>query len=288
MEKPSTSELSEVWIHTDPDPDPASDELLVEWKGPGDPACPFNWTLSKRWAITLPCSIGGMVTLISVFMLAPALGNIGDDLGISESEANMVVSIFVLAFAFGPMVLAPLAEVFGHRWGPFTGWADSEWSGSQCRVCSAEFATTAPVLADCWHPEQRGHSYAIATFVPLLGPAIGPILGGIITTKIGWRWLFWVVSIFDAALVIYAIFFFPESYHRLLLHRKAIKLQKETSRPSHTKTDVHNQPLARKLCYSLARPCWMLATQPTIQIMAIFLAYNYGVLFFVLTSFASL
>ncbi|KAI3287978.1 hypothetical protein DTO002I6_7591 [Penicillium roqueforti] len=116
MEKPSTSELSEVWIHTDPDPDPASDELLVEWKGPGDPACPFNWTLSKRWAITLLCSIGGMVTLISVFMLAPALGNIGDDLGISESEANMVVSIFVLAFAFGPMVLAPLAEVFGHRW----------------------------------------------------------------------------------------------------------------------------------------------------------------------------
>lgn len=114
MEKPSTSELSEVRIHIDPDP--ASDELLVEWKGPGDPACQFNWSLSKRWAITLLCSMGGMVILISASMLAPALNNIGDGLGISESEANMVVSIFVLVFAFGPMVLALLAEVFGHRW----------------------------------------------------------------------------------------------------------------------------------------------------------------------------
>ena len=114
MEKPSTSELSEERIHTDPDP--ASDELLVEWKASDDPECPFNWSLSKRWAITLLCSMGGMVTLISTSMLAPALGNIGDDLNISESEANMVVSIFVLAFAFGPMVLAPLAEVFGRRW----------------------------------------------------------------------------------------------------------------------------------------------------------------------------
>ncbi|CDM26393.1 Major facilitator superfamily [Penicillium roqueforti FM164] len=224
MEKPSTSELSEVRIHIDPDP--ASDELLVEWKGPGDPACQFNWSLSKRWAITLLCSMGGMVILISASMLAPALNNIGDGLGISESEANMVVSIFVLVFAFGPMVLALLAEVFGHRWGPFTGWADSEWPGSRYRVCNHS-AGAGRLLAS-----GAARSFLCdRNFRALLGPAIGPILGGIITTKIGWRWLFWVVSIFDAALVIYAIFFFPETYHRLLLHRKAIKLQKETSRP---------------------------------------------------------
>ncbi|KGO37453.1 Major facilitator superfamily domain, general substrate transporter [Penicillium expansum] len=202
MEKPSAPELSEAPIHTDPDP--ANDELLVNWNGIDDPDCPFNWTLSKRWGITLPCSMGGMVTLMSASMLAPALGNIGDDLSISESEANMVVSIFVLAFAFGPMVLAPLAEVFGRRW----VWIlSSTWYLLWNTVCgfsqtrglllagrilsglgaSAEYAISTPVLGDCWPAEQRGHSFAIATFVPLLGPAIGPILGGIITTKIGWR-----------------------------------------------------------------------------------------------------
>lgn len=287
------------------DSDESNDELLVTWDGDDDPNCPFNWSLARRWAITLLCSMGGMVTLMSASMLAPALGDIGHDLNITESEANMVVSIFVLAFAFGPMALAPLAEVFGRRWVWILA---STWYVLWNTVCgfshtrglmlagrilsglgaSAEYAISTPVLADCWRAEDRGHSFAIATFVPLLGPAIGPILGGVITEKIGWRWLFWVLSIFDGALVIYALLFFPETYHRLLLHRKAVKLEKETGRPFHTKTDAHNQPLVRKVCYSLARPCWMLATQPTIQIMAIFLAYNYGVLFFVLTSFASL
>ncbi|KAF7588256.1 hypothetical protein BBP40_005942 [Aspergillus hancockii] len=51
---------------------------------------------------------------------------------------------------------------------------------------------------------------------------------------------------------------------------------------------MHSQSLGRKLASSLARPCWMLATQPTIQMMSIVLAYNFGALYFVLTSFASL
>jgi MFS family permease len=246
-----------------------------------------------------------MVTLMSASMLAPALGDIGDDLNISKSEANMAVSIFVLAFAFGPMALAPLAEVFGRRWvwilastwyvlwNTVCGFAHSRGLLLAGRIlsglgASAEYAISTPVLADCWRAEQRGHSFAIATFIPLLGPAVGPILGGVITQHIGWRWLFWVLSIFDGALIVYAVFFFPETYHRLLLHRKAIGLQKETGRPYHAGNDVHSQPLGRKLVFSLARPCWMLATQPTIQIMAIFLAYNFGVLFLFLTSFATL
>ncbi|CAI7671285.1 unnamed protein product [Penicillium palitans] len=131
-------------------------------------------------------------------MLAPALGSISTDLSITESEANMVVSIFVLAFALGPMALAPLAEVFGRRW----VWIlSSTWYILWNTVCgfshtrglllagrilsgigaSAEYAITTPVLADCWRAEQRG-------------PAIGPILGGIITEKIGWRWLFWAID----------------------------------------------------------------------------------------------
>ena len=40
---------------------------------------------------------------------------------------------------------------------------------------SVEYATSQPVLGDCWRPEQRGQSFAIATFIPLLGPAIGPV-----------------------------------------------------------------------------------------------------------------
>ncbi|KAF7585590.1 hypothetical protein BBP40_010497 [Aspergillus hancockii] len=131
-------------------------------------------------------------------------GDIGADLKISESEVNMVVSVFVLAFAFGPMALAPLAKVFSHRW----VWVlASTWYVLWITVCgfarirglllagqilsglgaSAEYANGIPALTGCWRAEQCGHSFANPTFVPLLDPEIGPIFGGIMTGKIGWR-----------------------------------------------------------------------------------------------------
>jgi MFS family permease len=60
-------------------------------------------------------SLGGLVTLISGSMIAPSLSAIGEDLGIGEAETQLTLSIFVLAFAFDPLILAPLTEVFGRR-----------------------------------------------------------------------------------------------------------------------------------------------------------------------------
>jgi MFS family permease len=145
-----------------------------------------------------------------------------------------------------------------------------------------------PVLGDLWRPEQRGTSFAIATFLPLLGPALGPILGGVISGSIGWPWIFWVLSCFDAALIVVAFFAFPETYGQLLLHRKAANLAKQTGKLYYTEYDVHKQPLATKLKNGLLRPCRLLATQPIIQVMALFLSFNYGTLFFVLTSYATI
>lgn len=55
------------------------------------------------------------MTLMSGVMLAPALTVISEDLDMSEAEASMALSIYVLAFAFGPMILAPCSEVWGRK-----------------------------------------------------------------------------------------------------------------------------------------------------------------------------
>jgi MFS family permease len=49
-------------------------------------------------------------------MVAPAFQNIKSDLAITtEFETQMVLSIFILASAVGPLVISPLSEVFGRR-----------------------------------------------------------------------------------------------------------------------------------------------------------------------------
>jgi MFS family permease len=101
------------------------------------------------------------------------------------------------------------------------------------------------VLSDCWRPEQRGRSFAIPTFVPLLGPAIGPITGGLISQGAGWPWIFWAMSIYDALLIIWAIFFFRETYAPAILYEKSKRLRKNSNRGYHTEFEQSNPKLLK-------------------------------------------
>jgi hypothetical protein len=80
-----------------------------------DPECPLNWPKKAKWTMTLLSSMGGLVTLMSGAMLAPALDAISESLGSSAERTNMMLSIFVLSFAFGPIILAPITEIVGRR-----------------------------------------------------------------------------------------------------------------------------------------------------------------------------
>ncbi|KAK4236139.1 major facilitator superfamily transporter [Achaetomium macrosporum] len=283
----------------------AADSLLVTWDGDADPHHPFNWPRRRKWAITILLSNGWLVTLMSGAMLAPSLHAIARDFGTAEAETQIFLSIFILAFAFGPMVLSPFAKVFGRRpvwmlsscfyilWNTVAGFSRTPGLMIASRVlscigASAEFAVTQPVLSDCWIPDERGKSYAIATFIPLLGPAIGPIIGGAVTQSIGWRWTFWILSIYDATLVIIGIFILSETYEPILVSRQASKLRKGTGKPYFTDADRESKGLAVKLSRSLTRPLRLLLTQPILQVVAIFLAYNVGMLYIVLSTFATL
>jgi MFS family permease len=124
--------------------------------------------------------------------------------------------------------------------------------------------------------------------VPILGPAIGPILGGLITQGAGWPWIFWAVSIFDALLIIWAIFFFRETYAPPILYEKAMRLRKTSNQDYHTEFELSNPKLSTTLWISLTRPYRLLTTQPIIQLMSLYLAYNFGILYIVLSTFASL
>lgn len=98
IEKSATT----VEANTGKDEDPR-DPLLVTWSDESDPSNPKNWSNTRKWTITILTSLGGLVCLMSSTMLAPALGKIAHDFDISQDKANMTLSIFVLAFAFGPM-----------------------------------------------------------------------------------------------------------------------------------------------------------------------------------------
>lgn len=249
-------------------------------------------------------SFSGLVTLMSGAMLAPALKNIAKDLHTGSSTTQIVLSIYVLAFAFGPLVLAPLTEVYGRKpiwiysglfylvWNSIAGIGHSKGLMVTARLlaglgASAEFAVTNPVLNDCWKPEERGHSLALSTFLPLLGGALGPVLGGITNETIGWQWIFWLLSLISAAATLFGLFAFKETHGPTILQAKAKALRKATG--DHRYHTASRQYSSTRLAIATAvkRPALLYAHQPILQILSLFLAYNYGVLYLVLTTYVN-
>jgi MFS family permease len=85
-----------------------------------------------------------------------------------------------------------------------------------------------------------------------------------------------------------AYFIFPETYEGIILYRKAKKLRKATGENYYTEYEREGRSFSQRLSASLSRPVRLLATQPVIQIISLYLAYNFGVLYIVLSTFANL
>ncbi|PFH57165.1 hypothetical protein XA68_15425 [Ophiocordyceps unilateralis] len=134
-------------------------------------------------------------------------------------------------------------------------------------------------MADMYRKEDRGKSLAIATFVPYLGPALGPVVGGIMTQKLQWWWLFYLLSIFDAAICLVGLLVVRESYGPVLLARKRSLAGPTAIRAASARTSI-----GAVLC----RPLLLLWQRPVIQVIALILALNFGVYCLLLSTFATL
>jgi MFS family permease len=120
-------------------------------------------------------------------------------------------------------------------------------------------------------------------------PAIGPIAGGFITQRTTWRWAFYATSIADALIQLSGLFFLRETYHPKLLHAKAAKLRLSTGNMAlHTEYEHAERTLTYILRTNLQRPFRLIGTQAIVQVLALYMAYLYGLLYLVLATFPAL
>ncbi|CAP81116.1 hypothetical protein NUH16_008968 [Penicillium rubens] len=283
------------------------DPKLVKWEGPEDPENPKNWSNKKKWAATITVSLFTFISPVSSSMVAPALPSLAADLKVTdEVVSQLMLSIFVLAYAVGPLFLGPLSEIYGRTivlqlanlfFLVFNIGCAVSQTKVQMIVCrffaglggSAPLAIGGGVLSDCFRAEERGKGVAIYSLAPLLGPALGPIAGGFIAENTTWRWVFYSTSITDGLIQVMGLFFLRESYGPKILLDRAVRLRKETGDDSYqTEAERQNKTLPEVLRSSLVRPFRLLLTQPIVQVLALFMAYIYGIMYLVLSTFPTL
>lgn len=285
-----------------------SESKAVIWDKPTDSANPKDWPMTRKWTATTIVSAFAFISPVASSMVAPALEDIGRDLDIHSSALRaLILSIFLLAYALGPLLLGPLSELYGRVpvlqlsnlfFLVFNLGCGFARTGPQMMVCrffagiggSAPLSIGGGVLSDCWHAEQRGRAIAIYSLAPLLGPAVGPIAGALISGSTTWRWMFWASSLLCLAIQLLGLLFLQETYAPKLLEQKARRLRKQTGDDSwYAETaQLTSTHWARKIQVSIARPFVMLATQPIIMVIAVYMAYLYGLTYLVLSSFPGL
>lgn len=100
--------------------------------------------------------------------------------------------------------------------------------------------------------------------------------------------MFYATCIADAAIQISGLFFLQETYAPKLLQNKLKRIQKETGNTELYTEYTSNEPFWHKLRHSLVRPFRLLFTQPIIQVLAVYMAYLYGLAYLVLSTFPTL
>lgn len=201
-----------------------------------------------------------------------------------QKSGQQKVPVYVLGFAAGPLLCAPLSEIYGRT--------IVYHVCNFCFICfniGAAFAPTLNALivfrlfagifgscpitngggsiADMIRQEKRGVAMSVFSIGPLLGPIVGPVAGGFLSESAGWRWTFRLLSIVSGVISIIMVIFLKETYAAVILDKKVRRLQKETgNKMLRSKLDI-GLSSADYFKRGIVRPLKMIAFSPITQIL---------------------
>ncbi|KAL8711764.1 MAG: hypothetical protein Q9220_003935 [cf. Caloplaca sp. 1 TL-2023] len=267
------------------------DPYIVEFI-PKDPRNPLGFSTVQKWTITM---LVAFVTLAVAFCSSAYSGGIAqmvEDLHTSGEVATLGIALFVCGFAIGPLIWAPLSELYGRQmllfctYGAFTLF-NAGAAGSQniqtlvvLRFLAGAFGSSpltnsGGVIADLFPASQRGLALSVfaAAVRPFTGPTLGPIVGGFVGETIGWRWLEGIMAIFTGVLWIIGTLTIPETYAPLILRKRAAKLSQDTGKVYVSKLEVgKSKPsLTTSFKIALSRPWVMLIREPIVLLLTIYM-----------------
>jgi EmrB/QacA subfamily drug resistance transporter len=165
-------------------------------------------TPHKNWTLLAVC-LGTFMLLIDITIVIVALPDIRTSLHTSFSDLQWTVDAYSLSLAVLLLPTGSLSDILGRRrvfalgLAIFTigsllcGLAGSGtelilWRAVQGIGGATIFATSLALLAQTFHGKERGFAFSAWGAVAGVSTALGPLLGGILTSELSWHWIFYV------------------------------------------------------------------------------------------------
>lgn len=283
-------------------PDP--EQFIVEFTGSNDPLHPQNWSLYKRIGISATLAYTTFVSSFASAIYSAATLAISQNFHISTEVAILGVTLYVLGFASGPTLWAPMSELIGRKMPIIVGMfgysiftiATATSKDVQTLMLSRFFAgffSASPiaivpaVFADIWNNQTRGVAIAMFAMAVFVGPFASPFTGGFITMSyLGWRWTMYIAAIMGFLAVGLCVLFLKETYAPAILVEKAKTLRRQTHnwgiRARQEEVELDWEEL---ITNNFSRPFRMLFTEPIVFLISIWMSFVYGLMYALLSAY---
>ncbi|TFY50405.1 hypothetical protein EVG20_g11539, partial [Dentipellis fragilis] len=257
-----------------PDDEKANDVKLVDWSGPDDPDMPCNWPKSVKLVAT-----ANIMVMTFSFYLASAVFTAGIT-GLEErfhatvADGTLGLSLFVIAYGIGPLVLSPLSNVPSIGRSPvyiigmfvffilhigaanatnlqtvlvlrfFAGFAGSP-----------SISTGGATLSEMFDATHRAYAISLWACAGVSAPIMGPIIGAAVVQRWNtWTAPLWLLMGLSALSTILSFFTLPETSYTNILHRRARRFRLETNDPSHlSQGEIDASETSRSFLQSIAK-----------------------------------
>ena len=222
---------------------------------------------------------------------------------VSSEITTLALSLYVLGFAVGPVLLAPLSEFFGRQPVYIVSWfvlfifqlpvalapnigtiLVSRFIGGFAG--GAPLTNTGGTVSDLWTRNESGWPMAVYGLSSTLGPPLALVMSGYIGLNLGWRWIFWVLMAITGVFWVLLVLKIPETRHTIILQKKTKRvrkvMRKEGLKAADSITDANadeRKGLHQLFAITLTRPFHFLFTEPITFFAAVYNGFLYGLVY---------
>lgn len=146
---------------------------------------------------------------IDYFAMNLALPRMAVEFGTDTAELQWIISVYMLALGAFMVPAGRIGDIFGRRRALLAGVALFGAASVACALAPSPgvliafravqgigaaliFPASISVLTNAYETARAGRAIGLAYGIAALGNAAGPLIGGVFTDTVGWRWIFWL------------------------------------------------------------------------------------------------
>jgi MFS family permease len=166
-------------------------------------------TDGRKWAVLAAVGVGTFMSALDASIVGALLPTLGSALRAGVAGIEWVITIYLLVVSGLLLAVGRLGDMRGHRDVYVAGFAGFVVSSALCGLAPSAgwlvgfralqalsaamlFANAPAILVASFPPSERGRALGLQAVMTYLGLAVGPPLGGLLATHLGWQAIFFV------------------------------------------------------------------------------------------------